>query len=115
MATKPKNKTSLRVGQTVWSDIGTEYEVTKIEVLSNKVLYFEAKVKDTMNEYIIECVIENSKGSTDARPLSYASRDIFIEEKRAKDVYRQERDREECYYLGYNLKNIARTLKHIRL
>ena len=115
MATKPKNKTSLRVGQTVWTETLAECEVTKLDVLSNKIIYFEAILKGNNRGYIFECVMENFKGCTDARPLSYVTRNIYIDEQRAKSMAREFRDWEECYHLGYNLKNIARTLKTIRI
>lgn len=115
MATKPKNKTSLRVGQTVWDGYLDEFVVTDLQVLSNKVIYFYAEHKDSKNHYGYDCVLENRKDSTDAKNLGLSRWEFYTTQERAKMMGRMDRDNEFCHQLGYELKQLVGLLKTIRL
>ena len=103
----PRNKTKLRVGDKVWSRTCNEYEVTKIDVLSNEILYLTLHRCD--DRYDNHAVAVNSAITDRARVVAAAVETdymYYFNQKEAEQwsrYYLREIQRQE---LGRKVKDI---------
>ena len=104
---KPRNKTSLKVGDMVYHPFCGTHRVVELSPLSNRICYV---VVEQDNERI-ECACENSKAMTVLKPLDeYMTSSFYLssEEAKREEVRRDRYDRHS--EIGYAVEQIFRKL-----
>lgn len=105
----PKNKTSLRVGDILWSSRLKSCKIVELKVLSNIVIY----IKLQYDNIELDCVARNSKRSYVAMPIEeyMSSTFYFFERTDAEEEYATSQRELQNEILGGHLKSIINILK----